>query len=86
MFTLEYAKDPFYNNEELQVLLLQYSNKMKEYFQMDIKATRLNWYKDSTEFKPYHHDAAAVDPAKATVASAGKGLDTFGKLMSLNDF
>ena len=32
---------------------------------MDIKATRLNYYKDSNDWKPYHHDAAAVKKDKA---------------------
>ena len=32
---------------------------------MDIKATRLNHYKDSNEWKPFHHDAAAVKKDKA---------------------
>lgn len=35
------------------------------YFGMDVKATRFNWYRDSSEWKPYHHDAAAVDADKA---------------------
>ena len=30
-----------------------------------VQATRLNWYRDSTEWKPFHHDAAAVKPDKA---------------------
>jgi len=34
--------------------------KMASYFDMDVKATRLNWYRDSTEWKPFHHDAAAM--------------------------
>ena len=34
--------------------------KLEEYFEMDVKATRLNWYRDSREWKPFHHDAAAV--------------------------
>lgn len=29
---------------------------------MKVNATRLNWYRDSKEWKPYHHDAAAVKP------------------------
>ena len=33
---------------------------MAAYFEMDVKATRLNWYRDSTEWKPFHHDAAAM--------------------------
>jgi len=32
---------------------------------MDISATRLNWYRDSSEWKPFHHDAAAIKEEKA---------------------
>ena len=39
--------------------------RLTEYFGMDVKATRFNWYRDSSEWKPYHHDAAAVDASKA---------------------
>ena len=27
---------------------------------LNFQATRLNWYRDSTEWKPFHHDAAAI--------------------------
>merc|ERR1719187_1092198 len=40
-------------------------DKMAEYFNMDVKATRFNWYRDSSEWKPFHHDAAAVKPHMA---------------------
>ena len=40
-------------------------DKLGSFFNMDIKATRFNWYKDSSHWKPFHHDAAAVDPKKA---------------------
>ena len=39
--------------------------RIQHYFSMDIKATRFNWYKDTSEWKPFHHDAAAVKPDKA---------------------
>eukprot|EP00760_Papus_ankaliazontas_P005255 PhM_4_TR12468/c0_g1_i1/m.79239 len=39
--------------------------RIQEYFGLDIKATRFNWYKDTSEWKPFHHDAAAVKPDKA---------------------
>jgi len=39
--------------------------RMAHYFQMDVKATRLNWYRDTSEWKPFHHDAAAMKPDKA---------------------
>ena len=35
-------------------------DRISKYFSMDVKATRLNWYRDAEEWKPYHHDAAAV--------------------------
>ena len=40
-------------------------SKIAYYFDMDIKATRLNHYQDSHEWKPFHHDAAAVKKDKA---------------------
>ena len=40
--------------------------KIVDFFKMDVKATRFNWYRDSNDWKPYHHDAAAVKPDKGT--------------------
>merc|ERR550534_2761807 len=40
-------------------------DRIRHYFDMDIKATRLNWYRDTSEWKPFHHDAAAMKPDKA---------------------
>lgn len=40
-------------------------DKITRYFNMDVKATRLNWYRDSSEWKPFHHDAAAIKPKMA---------------------
>ena len=40
-------------------------NRIENYFNMDIKASRLNHYRDSSEWKPFHHDAAAVKKDKA---------------------
>jgi hypothetical protein len=37
-------------------------DQMREYFKMDIKATRFNWYRDQEDWKPFHHDAAAIKP------------------------
>ena len=41
--------------------------KIVDFFKMDVKATRFNWYRDSNDWKPYHHDAAAVKPDKGIV-------------------
>ena len=40
-------------------------DKIRDYFHLDISATRLNWYRDSSEWKPFHHDAAAIKEDKA---------------------
>jgi hypothetical protein len=40
-------------------------NRARKYFSLDVKATRFNWYKDTSQWKPYHFDAAALKPEKA---------------------
>lgn len=42
-------------------------NRIRDFFNMDIQATRCNWYKDTSQWKPFHFDAAAVKPDKADV-------------------
>ena len=37
-------------------------NKISDYFDMEIQATRFNWYENSDHWKPFHHDAAAIKP------------------------
>jgi hypothetical protein len=44
---------------------------------MDIKATRFNLYRDDVEWKPFHHDASAVDPEKAKIQNFTVGV-SFG--------
>ena len=50
---------------------------LANYFQMDIKATRFNFFENSNEWKPFHHDAAAVKPEKAKVQNFTVGV-SFG--------
>ena len=52
-------------------------DKISEYFNMEIKASRLNWYRDCSEWKPYHHDAAALKPEKAVEQNLTIGV-SFG--------
>lgn len=40
-------------------------DRIREFFKMDIKATRFNWYKDTSQWKAFHHDAAAIKEDKA---------------------
>lgn len=50
---------------------------LAKYFKMDVKATRLNWYHDLSEWKPYHHDAAAIKSDKARTQNFTVGI-SFG--------
>lgn len=57
-------------------------NRISKYFDMDIKATRLNWY-DAHEYKPKHHDAAAIDEKKAKTQNLTVGV-SFGETRSVD--
>lgn len=39
--------------------------RIQDYFNMKIEATRLNWYKNTEQWKPFHHDSAYVNEDKA---------------------
>ena len=54
-------------------------DRIAKYFEMDVKATRFNWYRDASEWKPFHHDAAAVDPKKAKTQNLTVGI-SFGSV------
>ena len=57
---------------------LKILDRIEEYFGMEIKATRFNLYRDDNDFKPFHHDAAAIDPEKAKVQNMTVGI-SFGR-------
>lgn len=42
-------------------------DRIRTFFKMNIQATRFNWYKDTSQWKPFHHDSAFVNPEKAKV-------------------
>lgn len=42
-------------------------DRIKHYFNIDIQSTRFNWYKDTSQFKSYHFDAAAIKPHIAKI-------------------
>jgi len=47
------------------------------YFDMTPGSTRFNYYKNSKDWKPYHHDAAALKPEKAKTQNITVGV-SFG--------
>lgn len=42
-------------------------NRIANFFDMDVQATRFNLYKDTSQWKPFHFDAAAIKADKAQV-------------------
>ena len=48
---------------------------------MSVKATRFNLYKDNSDWKPYHRDAAAIDERKARTQNITVAV-TFGATRS----
>lgn len=44
---------------------------------MKAQATRLNWYRNNSEWKPFHHDAAAIKKDKAKTQNITVGV-SFG--------
>ena len=53
------------------------TDRLKRFFHLDIKATRFNWYKDTSQWKPFHFDAAAVKPHLANIQNFTVGV-SFG--------
>ncbi|KAG7399932.1 hypothetical protein PHYBOEH_007452 [Phytophthora boehmeriae] len=52
-------------------------DRVKDFFDLSIKATRFNWYKDTSQWKPFHFDAAAVKPHIAAIQNFTVGI-SFG--------
>jgi len=69
--------DDHQNYKERVPTFMAVIQKIREYFKMDIKATRFNWYRNDVEWKPFHHDASAVDPEKAKIQNFTVGV-SFG--------
>ncbi|RLN91517.1 hypothetical protein BBJ28_00016707, partial [Nothophytophthora sp. Chile5] len=53
------------------------TDRVKSFFDLSIKATRFNWYKDTSQWKPFHFDAAAVKPEIAAIQNFTVGI-SFG--------
>jgi hypothetical protein len=57
----------------------QVLHAMADYFGVEpsAKATRFNWYKDASDWKPLHHDSAAFNPQRARSQNLTIGI-SFG--------
>lgn len=59
--------------------------RLCEYFNIDPKSnvgTRFNWYRDSSDWKPFHHDSAAFNPQRAKNQNITVGV-SFGAMREL---
>ena len=72
-----YIADDKLRFKEKSPLFTTIIDRIASHFKMDVKATRLNWYSDEKEWKPYHFDAAAVDEKKAKTQNFTIGV-SFG--------
>lgn len=52
-------------------------DRIRSFFNMNVQATRFNWYKDTAQWKPFHHDAAAIKPKQAATQNFTVGV-SFG--------
>ena len=59
-------------------------DKISKYFGIYNKSvgTRLNWYRDSSDWKPFHHDSAAFNPQRARNQNITVGV-SFGSTREL---
>ncbi|KAL7432383.1 hypothetical protein ACHAXH_004874 [Discostella pseudostelligera] len=59
-------------------------NRICEYFKIQKSSigTRFNWYRDSTDWKPFHHDSAAFNPKRAKTQNITVGV-SFGATREL---
>lgn len=58
--------------------------KIAAYFDIEMKSvgTRFNWYKDSSDWKPFHHDSAAFNAERAKNQNITIGV-SFGSTREL---
>jgi hypothetical protein len=71
-----YIADDHLNYKDKVPTFMMVINRIKDYFNMDIKATRFNLYQND-QWKPFHHDASAIDPEKAKIQNFTVGV-SFG--------
>jgi hypothetical protein len=53
-------------------------NRISDFFDMKVKATRLNWYQDTSQWKAFHFDSAKINPEKSKIQNFTVAV-SFGK-------
>jgi len=69
------ADDNYHHNWKLHSDAFNYIIRtLSQFFCLTPSATRLNYYVDTDDWKPYHHDAAALKPEKAKTQNITVGV------------
>jgi hypothetical protein len=68
-------EDPQFSKTFNQII-----KQLEDYFQVDILATRLNYYPDGSSWKPFHHDSHAFSNGKQEDFTMGVSLGNSRKL------
>jgi len=71
-------------NPEGSVTYHRVLDRISEYFDVkkDNRGTRFNWYRDGSDWKPFHHDSAAFNKQRANTQNCTIGV-SFGKSREL---
>lgn len=72
-----YIVDDKSNFGNISCIFMKIVEILSDYFKLVPSATRLNYYPKDNDWKPYHHDAAALKPEKAKVQNITVGA-SFG--------
>lgn len=71
-------------NPDVSPTYLEIQQRICTYFNIPMQSigTRFNWYRDSSDWKPFHHDSAAYNPQRAQTQNMTVGV-SFGSTREL---
>jgi hypothetical protein len=86
LFKLCHGDNHFIADDDLEwkddsPIFLSVVDKIKNYFTMDVKLTRLNLYANSQQWKPYHFDAVELDETDTPNCTVGA---SFGETRTIS--
>lgn len=77
---VQWSKHYKFENPEFSDTFGKLIKKIGEHFNMEVLCTRLNYYKDGTDWKPYHHDSHAFSNGKKENFTVGISLGSSREL------
>jgi alkylated DNA repair dioxygenase AlkB len=77
---IQWSRHFKYENPQFSNTFNEIISKLSEYFQVDILATRLNYYPNGKSWKPFHHDSHAFSNGQQEDFTMGVSLGHSRKL------